>query len=148
MNDTLPPTTHLTAHLDPSPVEIESAIIAGLRAFNAEHIPPSPQKPVAVFVRDETGVAIGGLEGVLRWGWLYVNHVWIPQSLRGTGVGSELLERAEALARDHGCIGCYLDTFDFQALPFYLKHGFERFGTLEGFPTGSRRHYLFKRFDG
>ncbi|HEY3138703.1 MAG TPA: GNAT family N-acetyltransferase, partial [Blastocatellia bacterium] len=37
------------------------------------------------------------------------------------------------------------DTYDFQALGFYQKRGYEVFGLLEGFPTGYRRYFLQKR---
>jgi hypothetical protein len=34
-----------------------------------------------------------------------------------------------------------------QARPFYEKLGYELFGTLEGYPAGTRQHHLFKRLD-
>jgi hypothetical protein len=37
-----------------------------------------------------------------------------------------------------------LDTFEFQALPFYERRGYRVFGTLDGFPPGYRRFYLQK----
>lgn len=53
--------------------------------------------------------------------------------------------RAEDEGRLRGCIGVYLDTFDFQARPFYEKLGFTVFGTLEDYPPGHRRFFLKKR---
>ena len=38
----------------------------------------------------------------------------------------------------------HLDTFDFQAKDFYLKHGYEIFGTLENCPPNHNRYYLKK----
>jgi hypothetical protein len=38
----------------------------------------------------------------------------------------------------------FLDTFSFQAPGFYLKHGYEVFGELPGFPAGHTRFYLKK----
>ena len=37
-----------------------------------------------------------------------------------------------------------LDTFDFQAKDFYLKHGYEIFGVLKDCPAGHERYYLSK----
>ena len=38
----------------------------------------------------------------------------------------------------------YLDTFEYQALPFYRKLGYELYGTLDGYPPGCRQYYLRK----
>ena len=50
---------------------------------------------------------------------------------------------AEAIRR--GCKGAYLDTFSYQARPFYEKLGYEVFGTLDDYPTGHQRFYMRKR---
>lgn len=38
----------------------------------------------------------------------------------------------------------YLDTLDFQALPFYEREGYSIFGILEDYPPGHRQYYLRK----
>jgi hypothetical protein len=43
---------------------------------------------------------------------------------------------AEAYARERGCRHVQLSTFSFQARPFYEKHGYEVFATLENCPVG------------
>jgi hypothetical protein len=53
----------------------------------------------------------------------------------------------EAEARARGCIGVWLDTLSFQARPFYEKHGYALFGSIEDQPPGHARHFLFKRFN-
>jgi hypothetical protein len=50
---------------------------------------------------------------------------------------------AEAIRR--GCHGAFLDTFSYQARPFYEKLGYEVFGTLEDYPPGHQRFYMRKR---
>ena len=42
----------------------------------------------------------------------------------------------------------WLDTYDFQARPFYERHGYAVFGELDGFPNGHRRWFMRKRLDG
>ncbi len=117
----------------------------GLREFNAQKAGPSNRTRLAVFLRDRSGRVVGGLIGETSWGWLYVDAFWIDDSARGQGHGSRMLRAAEARARERGCTDAYLDTFSFQALPFYEKEGYVCFGTLEGFPPGHRRFYLRKR---
>ncbi len=121
------------------------AVEAGLRDFNTSVIGPAYQRPVRVFLRDSNGEIVGGLLGEIRWRWLYVAKLWVSESLRGKGYGSQLIAGAESHARTEGCIGIYLDTFEYQARPFYEKLGFELFGTLEGYPPGYRQFHLAKR---
>ncbi len=119
----------------------------GLRAYTDGHAGPVNARPLAVVVRDTEGRVLGGLEGELRWMWLFIAHLWLPESLRGRGQGSALLERAEAVARELGATGVYLDTLEFQALEFYRRRGYDVYGILDGFPPGSRRFYLQKRLE-
>ena len=122
----------------------EQVVFTGLRAFNVAVIGDPEMRAVDVFVRDDDGKVIGGLVGWIKWRWLYVSKLWIPESLRGRDIGSRLMAIAEEHAWSEGCLGAYLDTFEYQALPFYQKLGYELFGTLDGFPPGYRQFYLRK----
>ena len=137
-------TARLTLSTSPEPAE-EQVVFDGLRAFNVSVIGDPAIQPVDVFVRDDEGRVIGGLIGQIKWRWLYVSKLWLPDSLRGTGIGTELMRTAEQFAWSQECLGAHLDTFEYQALPFYLKLGYELFGTLEGFPPGYKQYYLMKR---
>jgi hypothetical protein len=55
------------------------------------------------------------------------------------------MKMAEQEGLTRGCQSVFLDTHDFQALPFYQKLGYEIFGELEDFPPGHTRYYLKKR---
>jgi GNAT superfamily N-acetyltransferase len=123
----------------------EAAVVSGLRAFNVERLGPSNEQPVKLVARDTDGSVVGGLLGHTKWRWLYVSKLWVAESARGQGVGSKLMEAAEKLARSRGCTDVSLDTFEFQARPFYERLGYKLFGTLEGFPPGYRQFYLTKR---
>jgi GNAT superfamily N-acetyltransferase len=122
----------------------EAAIVSGLRAFNEAWIGPSNELPVRLVARDELGV-VGGLLGHTRWKWLYVAKLWVDERGRGKGIGTQLLTAAEELARSRGCTDASLDTFEYQARPFYEKLGYELFSTLDGYPPGYRQFYLRKR---
>lgn len=101
-------------------------------------------KPIAVFARDDSGTVVGGIAAMVNWGWLSINLVWVDESLRGTGLGHRLLEEIEQLGRQRGCTQAHLDTFSYQARPFYERHGYELFATLDDYPAGHRRFYLRK----
>jgi GNAT superfamily N-acetyltransferase len=123
----------------------EATVVRGLLAFNEVRLGPADERPVKFVARDASGTVVGGILGHTRWRWLYIAKLWVDESARGQGVGARLMEAAEDLARSRGCTDVSLDTFDFQARPFYEKLGYELFGTLEGYPPGSRQYYLRKR---
>jgi GNAT superfamily N-acetyltransferase len=50
---------------------------------------------------------------------------------------------AEEEGRRRGCTAVWLDTFEFQARPFYEKLGYSNFGTLD-YPAGFKRFFLQK----
>ena len=133
----------IAAEASPAP-EDARAVVDGLLAFNEPFIGPPNEQPLAVFVRDADGRVVGGLLGHTKWRWAYVAKLWLAPELRGQGYGRRLLAVAEAEAWARDCLGVHLDTFEYQALPFYQRHGYELFGTLEGFPPGYRQYHLRK----
>lgn len=130
---------------NPSSADI-SNLLDGLRAFNLE-AGGIRVEPLAVWLRGDAGEMIGGLTGRTGAGWLFIEFFWLPGELRGRGFGSELIRRAEDIAKERGCVGAWLDTFSFQAPGFYERHGYKSFGVIEDYPSGSRRYFLQKRFD-
>ncbi len=55
------------------------------------------------------------------------------------------MQLAETEAKRRGCIYSMLDTYEFQALGFYLKQGYTKFGQLEGYCEKYERYYLKKK---
>ena len=124
--------------------EAYQVVRAGLDDYNLNFIPSVSHLPLNLYVRAANGTVLGGLLGLTIWGWLYVEILWLPEALRGHGLGSRLLAQAEMEAVRRGCLHAKLDTIDFQALPFYQKHGYTTFGVLEDWPIGHRSYYLRK----
>lgn len=136
----------LTVSLEENPRAADiAAVQAGLRQFNISFIGDPHEEQVTAFLRNGSDV-VGGLLGHIKWRWLYVSKLWVADEFRGKGRGLALLEQAENHARSRDCIGAYLDTFEYQAKPFYEKNGYELFGMLDGFPPGYSQFYLSKRF--
>ena len=129
--------------LAPQPEDVEK-VRAGLAAFNESAVGPVAITPVALYVRDQDGTIRGGLVGFLAWQWLSVDQLWIDKPLRGQGYGSALLTEAETMAREAGCVAVRLDTYEFQARPFYERQGYTVYGELDGYPAGTRTYLLRK----
>ena len=102
---------------------------------------------LAIPIHDSEGVVTGGFWGCTLFQWLHVQLLFIPEPLRGKGVGSALMTAAEIEARKRGCIGAHVTSFSFQAAPFYEKLGYAPFGQLDNYPPGHNLLYLRKRFD-
>jgi GNAT superfamily N-acetyltransferase len=131
---------------NPTPEE-DKAILDGLEAYNLAQVGVDDWRRLVVLLREGPDRLLGGLRGRTYWGWLHVDHLWIDESLRGRGWGSLVLAAAESEARARGCRHAQLDTFGFQALPFYEKLGWSVFGVLDGYTGGHRRYFLKKDLD-
>lgn len=127
---------------DPAPEDL-AAVIEGLARHNATRARSEDVRPIAAFARLD-GAIVGGVDGRTHWRWLHVRHLWVADRLRGVGVGTRLVRAVEDGARDRGCGAVWLDTFSFQARPFYLSLGYRDFGELADFPPGDTRHFLWK----
>ena len=133
----------ITFEAAPDPIEL-ATIRDGLEAYNLAYAPPVDYRPLALLVRDVAGTVAGGLIGATYWGWLYVEILWLAENARQQGLGSRLLAQAEREASERSCEAVHLDTMDFQALPFYQRHGYTIFGVLDDLPRGHKRYFLKK----
>ena len=137
------PTLELQNHPDAFDVE---AVRRGLReASEAAGGVPQNYWPLSIILREADGTVAGGAVGSGYWEWVFLDMLWVRQDLRGQGWGERLLLAAEAEGRRRGCAGIWLDTFSFQARPFYEARGYELFGEIPDHPSGHTRHFLRKR---
>lgn len=125
--------------------EARETILRGLDGFSLQHDQPvSSARPLAILLREpDTGI-IGGLWGRTDWGWLSLELLFVPEQLRGTGLGARLVRQAEDEAIRRGCRGALVNTFSFQAPGFYERLGYRVFAVLEDCPPGHRRISLQK----
>ena len=122
-----------------------AAVIGGLVGFNLAQTGSGHRdyRELYVLARRD-GELVGGLLGSTHWNWLFISHLWLAADARGSGVGRQLITAAEEEAARRGCAHVHCDTFDFQALGFYQKLGFEIFGQLDNYPAGHTRYFLQK----
>jgi len=116
--------------------------------FNSIQVPfTQSEKFIRIdYVIKNNGIIIAGINSLLYcWKCLYIDVLWVDDQFRHQGLGSQLLHRVEDEARNLGCKLAHLDTFDFQGKDFYLKNGYEIFGTLKDCPPGHTRYYLNKK---
>jgi GNAT superfamily N-acetyltransferase len=121
-----------------------SAIVAPLDAFGSNLGFVWKPRPLVLALRDEQGAIAGGLIGELLWEWLQIKILSVAEGLRGQGWGRRLVAQAERLAVEGGCHHAWVDTFSFQARPFYEKLGYRVFGQLPDYPAPQTRYFLAK----
>jgi len=98
-------------------------IVNGLDMHNIAATALPDYCPVNFVLRGGRGDVLGGVLGLLWGGWLQVTY-----------------------ARSRGALGATLETYSFQARPFYERLGYEVFSALEGHPPGHVKFFLRKAF--
>ena len=119
-----------------------------IRAFNDERSPAhkaaGAAAQIGIAVTDEAGNFVGGVSGETYWNWLEIKDLFLPEELRGGGLGRKLLLEIEDMARARGCTRSFLTTFSFQAPGFYEKNGYRPAGRLADYPPGGAYYWMMK----
>ena len=136
-------------HLEPHysiPPEHEKILFQGISkdALLVKGFPPI--QALSVFLKDPEKNIWGGITGVTMYGSLYIDMLWVDQSLRHQGWGSKLMREAEKMGRERGASFSTLNTMDWEALPFYQKLGYSIEFIREGYEMGSKMFLLRKKF--
>lgn len=118
-----------------------------LKALNRFKPGEPGYRKLYILARDKDKRVVGGLNGEMYLGWLFIENLALDPRAQDQGLGSQLLKAAEDEAYKRRCFAVYLDTFSFQGLPFYQKHGYKVFGELKDCPQGHSRFFLYKRLD-
>ena len=124
--------------------EITFCIAEGLDRFNDQQIGYGDRLPLAVVVKDpDSGDVLGNYRAFIIRAAVS-RSLYLPEALRGTGLGSELLRRFEQEGRRRGCLSAVLYTISFQAPEFYQRHGWQRMGEVLCLPPGTSRIFMSK----
>lgn len=135
------PHVTLTSVRDP---RAEDVLMAGLEAYNKEKIGRVDRQPLDVLVHDDRGEIVGGIVGHTSLRLFFLDLFYLPEELRGGGLGSRLIAQAEHEAQRRGCTAAFVMTVTFQAPEFYERHGYRRFGEIPCPPDGATRIFLAK----
>jgi ribosomal protein S18 acetylase RimI-like enzyme len=129
---------------DSAPEDAARVVDTGLGEANKLAAPLEDVRPVSAFARDGTGAVIGGAVG-RTWGeCCELQQLWVAPEHRQQGVGSELVRRFEARARERGCRTFYLFTFSFQAPSFYRALGYRVAHEIRCYPAGIVQYLMMR----
>jgi GNAT superfamily N-acetyltransferase len=116
-----------------------------LDVFNQASVGKILHKEISILGRDHEGTVVGGVVGRVWERTVFVALLWIAETHRGEGHGTELLTAMEREAARFGAEQSYLDTFSFQARGFYEKRGYRVFGAIPNFFVGHDRYWMIKQ---
>jgi len=108
----------------------------GLSRYEVSEVGDDGFRPVEIFIRDED-VLLADVSGLLNWNWLQISLLGVDEKIRKEGLGSELIDRSETVARDEGCTHVHVSAFSFQASRFCESQGYERFSNFDNYPPGT-----------
>ena len=123
----------------------KSQIIGDLiRSYNLSKREVAESEPLNLYVEDEHCEIMAGLVAETFGNWLEIEYLFVKDDLRGQGIGSQLLQRAESEAKKRNCRFAFVNTYQFQAPGFYQKQGYKEVFTLKDYPYTGQRHYYQK----
>ena len=115
-----------------------------IRSYNRSIRETAESEPLNLYIEDEQGQLLAGLVAETFGNWLEIEYLFVKEDLRGQGIGSQLLQRAESEAKKRNCCFAFVNTYQFQAPAFYQKHDYQEVFTLKDYPCTGQRHYYQK----
>ena len=139
----MPQKPFLSVH-DEIPAQEALVVDQGLDDSNAAAAPIHDVRALACFARLEGGTVVGGAIG-RTWGeCCELQRLWVDPMHRHLGLGTRLVRQFEETAAARGCSVFYLDTFSFQARPFYERLGYEAKLEIRGFAPGVEKYIMVR----
>lgn len=131
---------------EPDPTASDEAFVKEqLGRWNIRVTGHDDYSPAYFFLRDHENHIRGALLSYVWAKWLHVETFWLEEDIRRQGWGTKMLEEAHAIGREKGAEAAWLDTFSWQARPFYERFGYEAIFEIPDMPPGHSRIYMVKR---
>ena len=121
-----------------------SDIINGLNAFGLQQTGGEAPDRVAVVSEGHGRDLVGGAIGYSIRGRFYLTQLWVAEKHRANGIGTELVSRMEAIARERGCHDVVVDTLSNQAVSFYEQLGYRVYMVNQNYIRGFDWSFLSK----
>ncbi len=106
-----------------------------------------PVEYFGFFAHNASGDRLGGINGFMYYGCLYIDQLYILPSYRAQQLDTQLMDKAEELAISRGCSFSTVSTMDWEAEEFYIKTGYYKEFERKGYDGASKMIFLRKDFD-
>ncbi|MCS6094534.1 GNAT family N-acetyltransferase [Shewanella baltica] len=124
--------------------EFADAVKQKIVEFNQTQWQGLSRKNLGLKLQDAEGKLLAGISGKTFGYWLLIEYLWVDDALRHQKIGTRLLLEAESQAKARGCQFALLDTLDFQAKPFYERHGYHVQWIQQAYPETGSKFFMVK----
>ncbi|MEI8600948.1 GNAT family N-acetyltransferase [Shewanella baltica] len=124
--------------------EFADAVKQKIVEFNQAQWQGLNRKNLGLKLQDAEGKLLAGISGKTFGYWLLIEYLWVYDALRHQKIGTRLLLEAESQAKARGCQFALLDTLDFQAKPFYERHGYHVQWIQQAYPETGSKFFMVK----
>jgi N-acetylglutamate synthase-like GNAT family acetyltransferase len=137
----------LNYELVKEPKSLESTVSTMLRETEKRQglvdLPPINKREFAMAAKTKEGKLAGGIFGYTNYNEAHIAMLAINPECAIPGMGTALLKSFEMAARSrYNCNRLALETFSWQARPFYEKFGFQLFGVQKNQPIGHEKYFM------
>lgn len=132
----------MTLH-SPAPEALKTELHDNLTA-TGQSLPEDAMPDFLFAVTDKDGNLTAGLKGEVAFQTAHVAELWVHSALRGQGVATRLLARADDHARAQGCSRIQIETRNPAARRLYQTQGYRVFGDLPNFEGAKSLVYMVK----
>ncbi|WP_055668584.1 GNAT family N-acetyltransferase [Desnuesiella massiliensis] len=115
-----------------------------LQDYNSHFFEIKDEPNFTISEIDEYNELIGGIVCTIAGQWLEIDFLWVKDDQRRKGLGKKLLFEAEKIGIKNKCTKAFLTTMNFQAKPFYLKHGYEIVYIQKCYPLINEKYFMEK----
>lgn len=98
---------------------------------------------LACFLRVDGKVVAGGV-GRTEYGRLFITSLWVTESLRGQGIGSEIISRLEREAVARKCQDALIETLLEPNVRLYERLGYNTLARIPKYVGDFTRHIMLK----
>ena len=124
--------------------QIQDLIHQGFAEHMVEQTHLTNQFIPFAFVAKRGATFLGAVIGKYFFGGLHIKELFVIKEERGKGLGTKLMHTALAHGKEQSCAFAWLETFNFQAVEFYKKLGFEVEFIRTGYNGNNSFYYLCK----
>lgn len=134
-------------HFESQPKQEDSQVLGdGLNAYAKLKKNQPSMDFFSFWVSDDQNKIWGGCTGVLYYGCLYIDLLWLDETLRHQRWGTELMHFAEEWGKEKKAVFATVNTMDWEGLGFYQKLGYDIEHQRTGYLNDSTMYFLRKDF--
>lgn len=138
----------MTWEITNNPSDLDESVVAnGVFDHGRRLASGGNAQALACFLREDGQVIAGGL-GRTEFGRLFITSVWVTESRRGQGIGSEIILRMEREAFDRKCQDALIETLLEPNVRLYERLGYQSLARIPHYVGDFTRYIMLKSLSG